>query len=109
MTLMYHSKVNAICVQLSLLGKNRIAEAYRASPVILGTSESKYSDQSSGSASSGAYRAQDEKTGMGLGSTGTVMSAESGEAVPVLTLGSMGAVRLSMPSMPYVARDLEKQ
>ena len=40
MALTYHSKVNAICVLVSLLGKFRIADAYRAEPITLGTAGS---------------------------------------------------------------------
>lgn len=35
MALTYHSKVNAICVLVSLLGKFRIADAYKAEPVTI--------------------------------------------------------------------------
>lgn len=46
MALTYHSKVNAICVLISLLGKFRIAEQYRAEPVTIGFSSSKNTGRS---------------------------------------------------------------
>ena len=41
MALTYHSKVNAICVLVSLLGKFRIADSFRAEPVTLHSDRSR--------------------------------------------------------------------